>query len=163
MVTLYNAQEQANLVAELTAQYLGIPTPKVEFQPKARRGYAYGGHSLVTIPGWPVSYGEHYFNAYVVHEVVHLYRFSKKTWGEKSHGPEFHADERRALKEWGLVPKYARAYVKELRTLQGDVVFDRPWSKKKAVLAPAAPVKAIEVRAVRTRKPTALEIILGED
>jgi hypothetical protein len=71
------------------------------------------------------------------------------------HGPEFHADERRALAFFGLVPVYNRVYIRELRTLSGETVYCRKSRVEK--------YRAVRVAKVpRVRKPTALEIILAD-
>jgi len=158
-------EEHARLVAQLTADFFGIKVPELKMM-DANKGYAYGHRNLVTIPYWPARHGEHYFTAYVVHEVTHIYRFSLHPdhwFSEPSHGIEFHASERRALAQWGLEPVYARAYVKELR-FNGQVVFNRAVEHAKIRAQWKAEREMFEHQAPqpRARKKTPLEIILED-
>jgi hypothetical protein len=157
-------EEHAKTVAQLTAEFFGIPVPELVMT-NANKGYAYGHKDLVTIPWWCTGHGEHYFTAYVVHEVTHIYRFhvNQGAWmGEPSHGIEFHTSERRALAQWGLVPVYARAYVKELR-FNGQVVFNRAEEHAKIRAQRLAKLEKIEAPRARARKKTPLEIILEDN
>jgi hypothetical protein len=159
-------EEHAKTVAQLTADFFGIPMPELVMTDK-NKGFAFAYRNLVEIPYWPARHGEHYFTAYVVHEVTHLYRFSlhKDRWySEPSHGTEFHTSERLALAQWGLEPVYARAYIKELR-YNGQVVFNRAVEHAKIRAQVLAKLERIETRAPRprARKETPLELILKED
>jgi len=155
-------EEHARLVAQLTADFFGIKVPELKMM-DANKGYAYAHRNLVTIPWWCTQHGEHYFTAYVVHEVTHIYRFhvNAGAWmREPSHGREFHDSERRALAQWGLEPVYARAYIKELR-FNGQVVFNRAVEHAKIRARRLAELEKIEPRP-RARKKTPLEIILED-
>lgn len=157
---MVNLQERAEGVALRTANFFGIPVPAVEVK-RARKGWCWPWLNKISIPVWAWDNGEQYFDAYVVHEVTHQRRFIVKTLyshAEAMHGPEFHADERRALAFFGLVPVYNRVYIRELRTLSGETVY-----RKKSLKERVEKYRAVQTAKVpRVRKPTALEIILAD-
>lgn len=91
-----------------------------------KAGYAHNRTDLrtpyITMPIWVLSQGTEYAWAYMIHEVCHFIVWYN--WpGAKAHGDLFKKYERKWLGEFGLVPVYARAYVKELRSAAGQTLW----------------------------------------
>ena len=75
-------------------------------------------HSI-SVPFWAGSRGIEYAWWYVIHESIHAI-------GYGGHGKAFKAKETYWLNQFGLNPLYAKAYVKQLLSLNGEVLYIRP-------------------------------------
>lgn len=109
---------EVKTIAALTSQALKLPTPTFRRWTQSR-GHGHGTH--FSVPGWLQHQPEPFRIYYVVHEVCHAL--------DKGHGPGFKRVERRALKRWGLMPRYKRAYPHTLLNLEGEVMWtqSRSW------------------------------------
>lgn len=88
-----------------------------------RQGHALYLNRTITIPSWSANKGKEYFYYYVIHEFTHFICYDK--FKHHGHSPEFKKIETAILKEWGLYPIYAKAYIKELRADNGDILYKR--------------------------------------
>jgi hypothetical protein len=104
---------EVKAIAALTAQALKIKAPVFRRWTR-QRGHGHG-HSI-SVPHWLKHQPEPYRIYYVVHEVCHGL--------STGHGPDFKRAERRALKRWGMVPRYRRAYPHTLLGLDGVPVWE---------------------------------------
>lgn len=95
------------------------PIPKVVVR-RARRGRA--NKTMLTIPSWVFDHkSEVFVNYYVIHEVTHYFAGG-------GHGTIFKEMEVHALRHWGLKPVYDKAYPRELRDLEGNLLW--PWNER---------------------------------
>jgi predicted SprT family Zn-dependent metalloprotease len=79
---------------------------------------------FISIPLWAYDRGINYFYWYVIHEVCHFICNDTLMYNAK-HSDLFKNKERELLKDFGLIPIYARAYVKELLSNSGEVLYTR--------------------------------------
>ncbi|HDY88538.1 hypothetical protein LCGC14_0360470 [marine sediment metagenome] len=96
-------------------------------------GYANYGTRVLAIPLWAFSlsakgYGSREYPiefryAYVLHEISHFINID--SGGQYGHQGTFRTAERKLLAEFGLIPVYSRAYIKQLKTENGSVVYAR--------------------------------------
>jgi predicted metal-dependent hydrolase len=109
--------EDLQAVADLTAEAIGIRKRPVIQIKAVHAGRARTKTGLITIPKWSVSERpESYTIAYVVHEVCHF--------RVRGHGCDFRELEMEALAYWGMKPLYKRAYIRGLRSMNGDALYD---------------------------------------
>lgn len=88
------------------------------------RGRAIYQSRFISIPVWAYSWGEHYFYYYIIHEISHFINYDKLN--NTGHNDLFKGIEKEILKEWGIIPVYNRAYVKELKADNGDILYKKP-------------------------------------
>jgi len=79
----------------------------------------------ITIPLWASDRGIEYLYYYLIHEVTHFVCLDRGIYC--GHGKTFKEIESKWLKEFGLLPIYAKAYAKGLRNLNGDTIWKRSW------------------------------------
>ncbi len=86
----------------------------------------------LTIPYWLFNFSKDYSNSnnpleyqyyYILHEICHFIVNDK--YGFHGHQGLFRETEHKMLSEFGLIPIYARAYVKQLKTENGETVYMR--------------------------------------
>ena len=111
-------EEDIEAVTSLTCDFLHLPPARCKVK-DTRAGHAFPRKNLITIPTWALGEGEVYTTYYIVHELCHFCCFTR------GHGSEFKERERTALREWGLLPVYAKAYPKELHNLNGETLYKR--------------------------------------
>lgn len=109
-------QEELQAIADLTVEYFKIEKVKVELK-LVNGGRARIKTRKITIPIFAVDNGEAYYTYYVVHEVAHFLSRTHNDWFKKL--------ETEGLRQWGIKPKYARAYAKELLSLNGETLYKR--------------------------------------
>ena len=87
---------------------------------------------ILTLPYWLFNFSNNYNNNnkpleyqyyYVLHEICHFIVNDKHRF--YGHQGLFRETERKMLSEFGLVPIYARAYVKQLKTENGETIYTR--------------------------------------
>jgi len=88
-----------------------------------KRGRSRFNTGYVSIPIWAVNRGDAYLRYYLIHEVCH---FMAQT--ERGHGKQFKHYEKHYLALYGMRPVYKRAYVRQLLSLDGLVVYDSKWN-----------------------------------
>lgn len=96
---------------------------KLEFK-NNRRGRAHPNGRLV-VPLWAIKEGVEYAYYYLIHEVSHFIN-RYRNFSISSHGPEFKDIELFWLVQFGLYPKYKKAYPKKLLSENGKVL----WTEK---------------------------------
>ena len=111
-------------VADLASEHLGLSQKPIVKLKDVRAGRYHCQY--VTIPEWISEYGESYEIYYIVHEICHSIVLN--------HGPVFKQIETKLLAMWGIVPTYAKAYVRALHSTFGQPLFVRPWKTGKRVL-----------------------------
>ena len=77
----------------------------------------------ITIPKWAES-NISYLYYYLLHEVAHFICCDKIS-RYCGHNKDFKIVEKRLLKDFDLIPIYKKAYVKELKNLQGQSIYKR--------------------------------------
>lgn len=91
-----------------------------------KRGRVHWGYrgkpEFVELPNWMLKHCDEFCVAYAIHEACHCIAQQ-----QHNHDAIFKKAERKWLKHFGLVPKYAKIYVKELHTLNGQCVYSRTW------------------------------------
>lgn len=86
-----------------------------------RRGHSYHGTRYISIPFWASERSKEYFTYYVLHEISHIINHDKS--GKRGHGCSFKSIEQKLLRDYDLIPIYKKAYIKELKNLNGAVVY----------------------------------------
>ena len=87
-------------------------------------GRAIYSSRFISIPLWAYDRGINYFYWYVIHEVTHF--IANESYNANcKHDNRFKRIETENLKDFGLIPIYARAYVKELLSNNGEVLYSR--------------------------------------
>lgn len=106
--------------------------PLITLQLKDNRtGVANYGRNVLTIPLWLFESSKKYWNNrsleyryyYVLHEISHFINYH--TYNATGHQGTFRTVERRLLLDFGLIPVYKRAYVKQLLSENGDVLYSK--------------------------------------
>lgn len=101
------------------AQYYQIPFKTAVRSIQA--GYCNHNKNIIVIPGWIEKFPYSYQIAYVLHEIAHAL-----VGPGHLHDSVFRSQEQKMLEEWGLVPVYSRAYIRELRSKDsGEVLYKR--------------------------------------
>jgi len=83
------------------------------------RGYHKPAKRLIVIPEWAIE-NIYFAYSYIIHETCHIRQ-------GHYHDKNFKQQETKMLKEFGLAPIYSRAYVKELRNSNGQVLWKRGY------------------------------------
>jgi hypothetical protein len=103
-------------VAALASAVLRIQVPRFT-RWTLRQGHANRLARTFSIPRWVLNRHDAYLTWYVVHEVTHV------SMNIHGHGPDFKRAERRVLRRFGMVPRYAVAYPHTMLDLDGRVIF----------------------------------------
>jgi len=97
---------------------------KIKFK-DIRRGRA-TRNNYISIPKWAYNReGSIYALYYVLHEVSH--QICIKTKSGRGHNEGFKTQEKELLSRYNLIPKYARAYAKELIDKNGNILWKKSW------------------------------------
>ena len=118
------AQSEAEQLKDLICNKYNLTAIKIKVK-KIRGGCAYYDTRFISIPIWAYNEGLNYFYAYVLHELGHF--INHDTGGELGHSRKFKEIEQKLLKDFGLIPIYSRAYIKELNNERGQRVWQRHW------------------------------------
>jgi len=110
-------------VAREAARVLRIEVPRFTRWTR-RRGHAHRLLGTFSIPRWVQSRQDAYLAWYVIHEVTHM------ATDHHGHGPAFKRAERRVLRRFGMVPRYARAYPHTMLDLEGQVLYRDPANSR---------------------------------
>jgi len=111
-------QELANyMIAEESLKPIDIQLKLV------RCGRARYKTRKITIPTWAKDRGIEYLYYYLIHEVTHFICIDRGI--HCGHGRSFKEIEQKWLKEFGIIPIYAKAYPKGLQNLNGDTIWKR--------------------------------------
>jgi len=102
-------QQLVNLVCEAE----GCQIPDLQIKEVRRGGRYHRRTHSITLPKWVLVKPVEYLWYYVIHETIHAI-------GYRGHGKLFKERERRWLKEFGIVPVYAKVYPKKLQSLNGQ-------------------------------------------
>lgn len=108
--------EDLRKIAKTIADKEGIEVPEIQFK-DTRCGRARYDSYKITFPLWVMDRKQEYILYYLLHELSHFICYFK--FGASGHCEDFFMKETELLKEYNLVPIYARAYVKELRDSNG--------------------------------------------
>jgi len=95
------------------------PSAKVSVKNLRRRGRYHGRTHTISIPLWTWGYGPEYVLWYTIHEAIHAL-------GIMDHRTDFKRKETFWMKKFGMVPTYAKAYVKKIHSLNGECLYTRP-------------------------------------
>lgn len=115
-----------NLALEITKKHNLRPI-EIKFK-RIQRGHAYFKTRRITIPTWVLEGVKEYRIYYVVHELTHF--IERKLIGFTRHDTLFKNIETKILKDYGIIPIYSRAYIKQLKNFQGQVLCGRLGGKK---------------------------------
>ena len=115
------AQKEAERIKDLLLA--GYQIAPVDIKVKdIRRGYA-SYTRYISIPLWAFWQGKDFFTYYIIHEVCHFINHDRG--GNYGHSGKFKEIETGVLGQWGLKPIYNRAYVKQLRGGNGQLLWDK--------------------------------------
>ncbi|MCP4364396.1 MAG: hypothetical protein GY800_03755 [Planctomycetes bacterium] len=117
-------------LADDVCERYGKPKLRLRFT-GAQRGSGNHRTGWCSVPDWALEQGEHYPVAYVLHELVHA------AFAIQGHGQRFRTRERLLLAEYGLRPKYTKAYVWELYDRDTQELL---WRRKTALPPLIVPV-----------------------
>jgi predicted metal-dependent hydrolase len=106
-------------VASLAFKALEIVPCEIRFRP-VQKGRCNG--ERIIMPNWIFEKTDEFQIYYMIHECTHL-----KVW---EHGKEFQVIETILLKDWGIIPKYSRAYPKVFYYANGQTICDKYGNKK---------------------------------
>jgi len=120
-------RELKNLATIITRKHNLTPI-KIEFK-AVRRGRARSLTRAITIPIWIFGSVKEYRYYYIIHELVHFIQRDKFKYS--GHGEEFKRIESKILKDYNIIPVYNKAYAKELRNLEGEILCGKFGEKKK--------------------------------
>jgi len=105
-----------------------LGTLYVEFK-NVRCGRARHKTRKITIPNWIFNSCDEYIKWYIIHELTHFIALDKHNY--TGHRGIFRRIEKKYLKQYGLIPKYNRAYIKELYDLNGKYICNNIGEVKK--------------------------------
>ena len=88
-----------------------------------QRGRASYRTRKITMPIWIFSRAKAYQYYYMIHEITHFIGYEK--FNSNGHGDIFKGIESRILNKYNIIPIYSKAYVKELRNLNGEILYRR--------------------------------------
>jgi len=95
---------------------------------QVRKGMAWvnrKGKRKITIPKWAIKQGLFYSTYYIIHELTHFICYDNHLgWG---HSKNFLNKEKDILRQYDLIPKYKKVYVKELYNLNNKLVWKANW------------------------------------
>ena len=121
---LKESQELSNLICE------SEKINPIEIQIKNTNcGRARVRTRKITIPLWIYKNSIEFVWYYVIHEVCHFIMYDNNM-PKAGHNEVFKAKEKIILKDYGMIPIYARAYPKELKTLNGLSLYTKKTQKE---------------------------------